>query len=1097
MEKMNSDGFAPRSPLDAERLPFMDKLHDKILGSRVGSLILGTTTFLYLCFCIYNFVVRPPIIHEELMITMPKLVNKADESFLAGLFQKTFNLEIVEDAGYRSRALGYLVGYIEPNLIVKINEVFPAWSVRQPFLYVGMFLGFLICAKLIRGLFPTISRYGGLFAASSLLFFANLQTGLYIVNGRSAKVLLLPACLFLAYYFIKNIETYIDVSLKKLSYLALSSCGVFVLMTLDEQVLAAVCCMTVSAFIISVLQRRVNVVSVIYFAASALYATFHLWWGRAIFQIFTPTSLVTNIHNIGTLYSSLSPRHVSASWEILQHVMGSFFASNTVFVAVACLVTVLWSMLGNYKEKLIPVLFILSADAITIACILSQTPAYDYKDLWNSNYFCVPFVFIFASMLYVLSKTKMFSQKSIAVFLVLGMGSIAGVNMQSIDKYYTNFLRPFGGHIGVFYSWEHPKVEGAQASLFDGALSEKNFEKTLDSMKTYVDQLKSAGKFKGMEPITPIVQRPLIWYANESLTELNLFGEWDNVLSLFQSLKYHLSRFATIPHWDVTLSGGRSTLANPNSFAFTWPSLLVYLMPPIWAALSFWVLLTVTGFLSMFFLLRRFRLGGVGAFCGAFIFCFNGYFASHFNQGQVVFAAFHLLPLLILCFDWAITRCLEGQTIVWQLLCVIGTTFAFLTSASLFGLVYFYPAFLLYLLVCPFVWKKNGGPRSKNFRRFALILWGHLLGFVLAAYKLGPIWAWQLEYPPVIAAKEYTPPSAIMAHYVRMVTDYFEFNSRYWEYNAYVGPAVLLTTIVALYFSVKFRGRKQPSSIQPASAGVILGCCSLVLGILFVLGREYFAYLPILNRISTFGRHHVLDVFGFSLLAAYGVHFINRSEWLRNLPVLWQTFVMRSIVFVLLAPLFYQSVCLIWNIEGIADNKLKEAIYVGIAETIETPKMIRAWNRDDITTQNILLKHGYFPIESPQSNGGIGLTFENVPVGMTWPLATTPYHKFSVASNSISFEFEKEIASPLRINLPVYPFFRPDIEPSSVNSGFYDYAPDKIAGKKLTIDTTINADKVSMYVSAMGLFVTIMTSFVVWFRQKGPSVPYARCTVRR
>jgi hypothetical protein len=97
---MNSDESAPPSSPDADttiinsgaeigwRLSSTDDLHDKILGSRAGSIVMGTITFLFLCFSIYNFMARPPIIHEELMITMPKLVNKATKVFLPAYSKK-------------------------------------------------------------------------------------------------------------------------------------------------------------------------------------------------------------------------------------------------------------------------------------------------------------------------------------------------------------------------------------------------------------------------------------------------------------------------------------------------------------------------------------------------------------------------------------------------------------------------------------------------------------------------------------------------------------------------------------------------------------------------------------------------------------------------------------------------------------------------------------------------------------------------------------------------------------------------------------------------------------------------------------------------
>jgi len=96
-----------------------------------------------------------------------------------------------------------------------------------------------------------------------------------------------------------------------------------------------------------------------------------------------------------------------------------------------------------------------------------------------------------------------------------------------------------------------------------------------------------------------------VWTADEPLSDLTLFGDWDYMASMVSSLRIHLFEHGTIPTWNFLLCGGRPELAIPSSWAWAWPSLLAYTLPPNAALLTLWLSMTAIGILAMRSLLLR------------------------------------------------------------------------------------------------------------------------------------------------------------------------------------------------------------------------------------------------------------------------------------------------------------------------------------------------------------------------------------------------------------------------------------------------------------------------------------------------------------
>jgi hypothetical protein len=110
--------------------------------------------------------------------------------------------------------------------------------------------------------------------------------------------------------------------------------------------------------------------------------------------------------------------------------------------------------------------------------------------------------------------------------------------------------------------------------------------------------------------------------------------------------------------------GGRPELGIPYSWAWTWPSLFAYALPPLYAIVAVWAVLSALGFAATRELSRRWCGPSAGASIGAALYVLSGCFASRFNAGHITFAFYHLTPLLMLVFDMAFARALDGRPLL-------------------------------------------------------------------------------------------------------------------------------------------------------------------------------------------------------------------------------------------------------------------------------------------------------------------------------------------------------------------------------------------------------------------------------------------------
>ncbi len=418
--------------------------------------------------------------------------------------------------------------------------------------------------------------------------------------------------------------------------------------------------------------------------------------------------------------------------------------------------------------------------------------------------------------------------------------------------------------------------------------------------------------------------RMLAWDFEEPLTDLTFYADWDQVTSMILSLKLYLSEWGAIPIWNFMFCHGRPELAVPYSWAWTWPSVFAYTLPPVHAVFAVWLIMTAIGFAATRALLLRWSGSQLGAAVGAAVYVLGGYFANRLNAGHVPFAFFHWIPLLIYLFEVAFDRGVQGQRSLKTLLGITLTAFLFVSGGLPQPLLYFYPALLLFIA---FRLLRTGFALgfAPTLRAASLPIVANLLGFLLAAYKLWPVIAWQSRYPRVGVAFESYSVANVISNTLIFVTDYFTPGQQEpwhvypaWGYNAFVGPMPWLLAAVAILAAIQRRRRGSPEITRDRYEAFAFGLLLVTIGIALSLGNAnpwspsiLFRHFPILDGVRAFNRYQILIVFGLAILTALGFaalerSFAGRARWSRPLLI--------GLAIATLAPLLAQAFLLVRNI---------------------------------------------------------------------------------------------------------------------------------------------------------------------------------------
>jgi len=614
-----------------------------------------------------------------------------------------------------------------------------------------------------------------------------------------------------------------------------------------------------------------------------------------------------------------------------------------------------------------------------------------------------------------------------------------------------------------------------------------------------------------------MIEQTRVWTNDASLSEMNFARDWDYFASIVSTLRQYLFEYGTVPQWNFLLCGGKPELSNPQSWAFLWPSLFAYLFPPYWALMALWAVLTAVGFWATKELLLRWTTSAIGAWSGATLYAFSGYFASHFNQGHLTWAFFHIVPLLMLLHERAVEHGAQQRPRVRLLAGIMAASFCFFTAALPHPLFYFYPAFLLFAALWIFHhWRTQGGAAA--FRASAPALAAHGLGLVMSAYKLWPVIAWQGSYPRQGVMRERLAGSDLFMSLQRFVPDFGRVEQvfrgqfwGYWEYAAFIGPVpLILSALTGLFLLVsrftqpaakrksvspksKRAGKAAaaptreivslPSPLKPVA--LLLAPLLLVFGFSLSLGNDhplslihYLEVLPLIEGIRVFARYQILIIFGLAVLSAAGIAVAGRL-----VPGRYVRAVQLSLGAAVAFPVLAQSAVLIWAITGMTDDQLRSH-YNLTDDRPDLPDLYTqdeaVWNKQMITHQRFFTERGHWlgNCYEPMSRSGVFL----LPTLRTSITSPAPEKILYLGSSSVTLGYAPTVAGDVKVNLSPYPFVTADVPHRRAEHEQLAFEGALVAGKSVTISARPPYVAEGVGVSALGAGVSLF--FLGWMSRR-------------
>ena len=516
----------------------------------------------------------------------------------------------------------------------------------------------------------------------------------------------------------------------------------------------------------------------------------------------------------------------------------------------------------------------------------------------------------------------------------------------------------------------------------------------------------------------------------------------------------------------------------------------------------------------------------MAATVGAILYTTNGYFVSHFSQGHATFPFYCFIPVLIYLFERAHDDGILGRPTT-KTLCAIGIASWVLFTAGLpHPLFYFYPAFLLLVVVKIWLSHRHHGKVALRSSVFPLL--AHGLGILIAFYKLWPIVAFQASSPRQGVMPEVNPLFVIIGQMFDFATHYEKMGQPFfkgqfwggWEYNWFMGPFVLLLPIMVLVHKWmapkagassgkekltgkaakrlkkkqqnesgsgdekssspafrtpdgKFAIAPQNQAIFPDSSWVVGYSLLLIfLGLWLSLGNEHpfsiaglFKYFPLLNGIRVWSRYSILCVFGFVILASFSLSYLDQRFGKRRW--FWPIAIL-----LVVGPAVSQTLIMGYNLTAIPRETLAKAYPLPVQDRIPMVGKQIDFMKMGGTTQTYLLEQGYW----------VGNCYEALSVNpLDWnhPVASLPLASPGTIQDVIlgpsSLKVQLDPASltgaDIVLNVPMSADIRFEPAPKTTSSVVptFPAAAVKERGGTIEITADTSAVKVGTGISFAGL----------------------------
>jgi hypothetical protein len=319
-----------------------------------------------------------------------------------------------------------------------------------------------------------------------------------------------------------------------------------------------------------------------------------------------------------------------------------------------------------------------------------------------------------------------------------------------------------------------------------------------------------------------------------------LVGDWDYFLQMYEAFRQSVLHYHQFPWWNPWVAGGVPLYANPQFGLISIQSPLVLLFGTLYGLKLGLISYYLLGFWGMYLLAMRLSGQRLRSVLLSYMFVFSGFVAFHTMGGQLTFAMYLLVPLLIYFF---IRRVELKYGWVWL---VLFTAF-FINSA---------PHYIV-IQTCVLMALISAYDYGRRWRRGAQLPWCQdLIALaaiaVLVCHKLLYSLQYLHDYPRLIG---HQTPVGLRLMLAAMFWPYYNGNGfvprwglefGWGEYSAYIGWGSLLILVGCLvYIAYKRIWRQEHRSLY----------CLVLVIVGFLLAAGPFArYAPyhVLSKLPIF-----------------------------------------------------------------------------------------------------------------------------------------------------------------------------------------------------------------------------------------------------
>lgn len=368
------------------------KLTSKLLSPDILNIILLVLGLGFTAYFFYTWLFLPSWVHFGFVRTTPGYLLKPAESLFPNAIEYGFNLEITEYGYYRPRFLSMFLECLDANLSFKFHKIYPELGIKLPsyaFSIVATVASFVWFWK------NTFKKDGygiAVIGGASLLYFdVFINTSFMVLRG--GKFLATAAGLICITFFLRYLKT--KFSARNIGACVSVACILLLLATLDEQITALIFFLTAVALIAGCTENTLSSSAVIFMFTSINYCLYYVYWGRLLFDKFTPGGIKVekHPHNFSDVFN-VDLEIISRALEVLYSNFVTLGVSSLVLLIV---LAVSMKKIIDQRERrifklLISLSFSLFPIALTAAMIASHPSIYSYKAgaLWSLFYLLLP-----------------------------------------------------------------------------------------------------------------------------------------------------------------------------------------------------------------------------------------------------------------------------------------------------------------------------------------------------------------------------------------------------------------------------------------------------------------------------------------------------------------------------------------------------------------------------------------------------------------------------------------------------------------------------------------------------------------------------------